>query len=595
VLTPTTGLAVTDTNGRRDYTFGVVHSSASYLLGPTENAAGASAPPHEWTDRPPAGHQTVSGYVGGKSVTASSYGYLLRAAPELGPAGAVDGLPYTWWTARPDPVTGSEGAWLRVDVGAPVAVPYLEIQLLAESSRRPVPRVIRVTTANGSVDTPVAATGDPQRLAVPAGESSWYRVTLTDVVGGDRLGMGAGIAELTVPGQSFQRYAQVPADATGLFTGQASGPVMFAFDRHRADITQPFSASEELTIARRFETPRPTRFALTGTATAVPPPAGTPRAPQAPVVLDCGRGPEVAIDGTSYQLRVEGSTSDLATGRPMRFTVCTPDGTVPLVSGEHLLTVLRGSSALLVDTISLIGAGTTQPAAAPRPTTVGEWTPERRTVEIGAGEQAFLAVRENANKSWTASLDGVPLTAVRLDGWQQGWIVPAGAGGTVVIENRPGKAYRYGLAVGLVLVLVLLAVALVPGRRRLRPSSDQDGYPLLLDPRRSRLPRAAARLPGWWIATLAATLAVLLVAGPIALAVPLFAVAARRWPGALPWIAAAGMTAAGVIMLVTPDVAPREGEGAFSGWAQAAGAVAFAATVAALSIARRRRERETDQ
>ncbi|WP_248839241.1 alpha-(1-_3)-arabinofuranosyltransferase domain-containing protein [Frankia sp. AgKG'84/4] len=596
IVTPTTSLAVTDTFDRRDVTFGLVHNTSSYLLGPTERAAGTTEPTKEWTDRPPAGHQTVGGYLDGKSVTASSYGYLLRAAPEAGPAGAVDGLPYTWWSARPDPVLGTEGAWLRLDVGAPVTVPYLEVQVLADSPRRPVPTVLRVTTANGSIDTPVTPTGGPQRLTAPNGASSWFTVTLLGVTGGDAHTLGAGIRELAVPGQSFQHYAQVPSDATAMFAVQASGPVMYAFDRARADPTQPFNASEELTITRRFETARPERFTVAGTVVAVPPPVGTPAPanPAAPAVLDCGRGPGVAIDGTVYPARVEGTAGDLATAAPMRLTVCTPDGTVPLAAGQHLLSVLPGAPALLVDTLSLISptpavippaAGQPTPA---RPATIGQWTPERRTVTLGAGQRTFLAVHENANRSWTASLDGTPLTPVRLDGWQQGWIVPAGAAGTVVIENGPGRSYRFGLLVGLSLVLLLVVIALVPARLRLRPSSDPDGYPRFLDPRRVRLVRAASTLPGPWVAAVAAALAVWLVAGPAALALIPLAVAARRRPAVLPWLAACGMTVAGAIMVLNPNLAPRTGQGAFSGWAQAAGALAFAATVAALCAARAR-------
>jgi arabinofuranan 3-O-arabinosyltransferase len=585
VLTPTTGLAVTDTFDRRDIAFGLVHGSASYLLGPNEDAAGTRAPPRQWTDRPPAGHETVAGFAGGKSVTASSYGYLLGGAPQLGPASAVDGLPYTWWTAQADPKTGTEGAWLRVDVGSAVSVPYLQVQLLAETSRRSVPQVVRVTTAAGSVDTPVARTEQPQHLAVPPGRSSWYQVTLLRVTPQDPTALGAGIRELTVPGQTFERYAQVPGDATGLFTRQASSQLMYAFDRERADLEEPFSSSEEQSISRRFTTPRAASFTLTGTAVIVGQQADAAPPQDGPLLIDCGQGPEAQIDGATYQLRIEGRTGDAAAARPLRVTVCTPGGTVPLSAGAHQLTVPRGSSLALVDTLSLVSTDAGAPSAAARTTKAGQWTAERRTVQVGPGAAAFLAVHENANQSWTATLDGVPLRPVRLDGWQQGWVVPAGAGGTVVIENHPGVNYRRGLLVGLALVLVLLAAALIPARRRPRRAADsgwRDRPEAPVGP--SRLPSAAIGGPvGWWGLTAAGTLAVLLVAGPFALAVPVLAVAARHRGGLLPWCAAVGMTGSGVVMLVAPGEPPSTGLGAFSGWAQAAAAFAVAATVAALA------------
>ena len=45
------------------------------------------------------------------------------------------------------------------------------------------------------------------------------------------------------------------------------------------------------------------------------------------------------------------------------------------------------------------------------------------------------------------------LTPVRLDGWQQGFVVPAGAGGTITLSFRPAGSYH------LALVLSLLALA----------------------------------------------------------------------------------------------------------------------------------------
>ncbi|MCM3884582.1 alpha-(1-_3)-arabinofuranosyltransferase family protein, partial [Frankia sp. R82] len=494
VLTATTGLAVTDTFTRRDHSFGVVHSASSYLLGPDEQAAGATGPPRDWTDRPPAGHQTVGSYLDGRSVSASSYGYLLRAAPELGPASAVDGRPNTWWTARPDPRTGSEGAWLRVDVGTPVRVPYLAITLLAETPRRPVAHTITVTSAAGSVDTPVAASDQLQYVSVPAGPSSWYQVTLRDVTRGGGELMGAGIRELGVPGQSFTHYAQTPTDATALFAARPTSPVMFAFDRTREDITEPFSASEEQAIVRRFTVPRAMSFTLSGSATALPSPAANGPA-AARRSWECGQGPVLDVDGVRYPLRVEGSAVDADDGRPLRFTACTPDGTVVLSAGTHLLRVVRDDTVpLLVDTITLVGgAGAAPPGtagAAVRSTSVGQWTAQRRTVEVGAGGASFLAVHENANLAWTARLNGVTLQPVRLDGWQQGWLLPAGAAGTVILENRPGEVYHAGLAVGLLLALALLAGALIPGRRQ--PSRLAGRRPVPVPARPVRLPRWGA-------------------------------------------------------------------------------------------------------
>jgi arabinofuranan 3-O-arabinosyltransferase len=65
-------------------------------------------------------------------------------------------------------------------------------------------------------------------------------------------------------------------------------------------------------------------------------------------------------------------------------------------------------------------------------------------------------------------LDGHQLTRTRVDGWQQAWIVPAGAGGVVSLEFTPDATYRTGLLAGAVAVLLLLVAVAWPVRRRRR-------------------------------------------------------------------------------------------------------------------------------
>ena len=65
----------------------------------------------------------------------------------------------------------------------------------------------------------------------------------------------------------------------------------------------------------------------------------------------------------------------------------------------------------------------------------------------------------NFNPGWGATLNGHVLTPVRLDGWQQGFIVPAGPGGTITLSFRPAAAYHLALVVSLVAAAILLAIA----------------------------------------------------------------------------------------------------------------------------------------
>jgi arabinofuranan 3-O-arabinosyltransferase len=57
------------------------------------------------------------------------------------------------------------------------------------------------------------------------------------------------------------------------------------------------------------------------------------------------------------------------------------------------------------------------------------------------------------------------LTPVTVNGWQQGWVVPAGDPGTITLSFASNSLYRAGLAFGLALLPLLAALALWRPRR----------------------------------------------------------------------------------------------------------------------------------
>ena len=67
----------------------------------------------------------------------------------------------------------------------------------------------------------------------------------------------------------------------------------------------------------------------------------------------------------------------------------------------------------------------------------------------------------NFNDGWEADLDGRRVEPVRVDGWQQAWIVPEGAGGTLTMRFAPQGTYTAVLVAGLVVSGLLLLAALV--------------------------------------------------------------------------------------------------------------------------------------
>jgi arabinofuranan 3-O-arabinosyltransferase len=291
-----------------------------------------------------------------------------------------------------------------------------------------------------------------------------------------------------------------------------------------------------------------------------------PATPSTAVTAPCGGGPTVELDGVAYPTSVSGTLADVRAGRPVPVTVCDEfaGDTVELAAGEHRLRA-EPSAAFVVDSAALLppGAGTGPPAAVQRGVEVVEWHPTARTVTVAAGDAALLVVPENFNAGWQATMDGQRLRAIRVDGWQQAFEVPAGGGGTVTLTFTPDRPYRAGLAAGAGAAVLVGLLALAPGRRR-----------------RSLV--APARGAGWLVALPVMALAVAL--GGVAAAVLLIGAMLVRQlrPGALPAIAfVAG--AGGAAIAVVGRIQGNGQEWAYGGFVQAATLAAVCAVAATLT------------
>ncbi|WP_069816276.1 glycosyltransferase [Streptomyces sp. TP-A0874] len=111
-------------------------------------------------------------------------------------------------------------------------------------------------------------------------------------------------------------------------------------------------------------------------------------------------------------------------------------------------------------------------------------------------EGRVLRLADQADPGWQATLDGKPLTATTVDGWAQGFALPAGGGRLDVTYQAPFTHTLWLWGQGL-LALVVLVLAL-PGRRR---EVDDDlpeavaavpAQPVEGEGRRARRLRAAA-------------------------------------------------------------------------------------------------------
>ncbi len=290
----------------------------------------------------------------------------------------------------------------------------------------------------------------------------------------------------------------------------------------------------------------------------VPPPSAADR-----FSLPCGQGPPLAVDGTLHATKASGYVRDLTERRPVTVELCAGaarDGSLELPAGQHQVEAGDQGPLALTD-VTLSRGSAPAPASERRTVTAEDWAGDQRSVRVGNGAAAYLQMYENANAGWHATLDGRELSPVRLDGWQQGFLIPAGRGGLVKLSYAPATTYDLGLLGGALGIAVLIGSALV--RRTPRTPPEPQAPPA----------------PSWVLGVVALTVVVALAAGPYAVIVPLLALAARFRPGVLVPVALLAMVGAGITAALGAGEPAADDAGAFSATAQALALLALAAAV----------------
>jgi arabinofuranan 3-O-arabinosyltransferase len=231
-----------------------------------------------------------------------------------------------------------------------------------------------------------------------------------------------------------------------------------------------------------------------------------------PIALPCGRGPIIAIAGQFLQTSVTTTVGALLDDEPIAARPC-QTAPIALPAGEQELLISPGP-AFVVDGVQLAGPLAAQVrGATATPVKTGAWSSDHREVDVTSSPTSrVLVVPESINPGWRAHApNGTTLTPVTVNGWQQGWVVPPGTSGLIVLEFASDTAYRIGLFGGLALLPLLALLAWLPVRRKTAPG----------EPARP-----------WQPGTLVAGLAVLAVgfvaAGPVGAAVVAACIALRR-------------------------------------------------------------------
>ncbi|WP_309061084.1 alpha-(1-_3)-arabinofuranosyltransferase family protein [Streptomyces sp.] len=301
-----------------------------------------------------------------------------------------------------------------------------------------------------------------------------------------------------------------------------------------------------------------------------PQPSGTRE-----VSLPCGEGPVLAVDGALYETSVRGTVRDLVERRPVEVTPCQggrDDRELELSAGEHQ--VEGGDTGPLALTEVTLTRGTVPRVAdSGRRLEVRDWLGDRREVTVGSGAASYLTTYENHNDGWTATLNGEELTPLRLDGWQQGWRIPAGAGGTVKLSYEPATTYDAGLVGSGAGIAVLIGLVLW---RRNAENPDE--------------PQPAPPPPGPWLGTVALAPVGVVIAGWWALLVPALALLAWRRPALLAPVAFAALAGAGVAAALGAGEPVGAGTGAYGHVAQLLALAGLFAALVGLGAPRERAE-----
>lgn len=206
-------------------------------------------------------------------------------------------------------------------------------------------------------------------------------------------------------------------------------------------------------------------------------PADAARNRSREVTVGCERGPVIAVAGRFVHTAIHTTVGALLDGEPVEARPCDRDP-IALPAGQQELLISPGAQ-FVVDGAQLTTPGAAElPGGAARiPAATGAWGPDRREVRAPASATPrVLVIPESINPGWVARTgNGTRLTPVAVNGWQQGWVVPAGDPGTITLTFATNSLYRAGLAVGLALLPLLALLAL--WRTRREPPDDPPAAP----------------------------------------------------------------------------------------------------------------------
>ncbi|WP_411073280.1 glycosyltransferase family 2 protein [Streptomyces sp. cmx-4-25] len=260
--------------------------------------------------------------------------------------------------------------------------------------------------------------------------------------------------------------------AVGWMIGGADGPLT-----RRDPVQVPAFVAEESTTRDQPRTlvlggSAPGRVAYTlvrgsgarlGDAELTATPAGDPHLDRVVALLVAGSGADQTEQLSGYAIRYV-LVRDGAPRRMSRVLDATPGlSRLSQIDGSALWRVDREIARVMITPPAGTGTGAEEETAA-KAVAVAAGPVEVHT-EVPAGPAGrVLRLADRADEGWTAALDGEELTRTTVDGWAQGFELPARGGRLDVTYDEP-LTHTAWIWTQVALGVVLLVLAL-PGRRR---------------------------------------------------------------------------------------------------------------------------------
>ncbi|WP_265446754.1 alpha-(1-_3)-arabinofuranosyltransferase domain-containing protein [Flexivirga meconopsidis] len=467
-------------------------------------------------DLPPATDPSVQParvWTGWSGVHESSSGAdpFARAyvGPQAGAYAAVDGDPQTAWLTGDHETTAVIGG----DLGRR-RVSQVQISLAGPAQGAVLPREVQVQVGDRTRSVPVNGR-DEVTVPVDAADGGALEVRLIAPSGVDDPVMG--IRELHIPGVDLGSVIDIPQ------------PV----DPSRQALLLTHDTEDGATLSRRVDLSAPGDLPST---VWLRPAAG------ATLSGECGAAGTITVQQGGKTVRIPlqaGATREQVQQRQLIPARACGPATLP-AAGQTTLTV-KGAKGLQPE-LALLGHAPPAVEAGARKVTAATGDSGRRTVTVSAGPESVVALNEGFNAGWEAiDSSGRALQPVQVDGWRQGFRLPAGAAEQVRLTFTPTTPQRAGLLVGGVAAIALLGTYLAAAwlcRRRGRVTGAGAG----LDTASASAPAystsaapgcSTSTAPGRWTRIIGGAVAVLLgglVAGPAGLLAGLAAAAVpHRW------------------------------------------------------------------